>query len=257
VDLGRAAPLAAQRLARRAAGRRPMSAAAGVLARCRAWEPGPILIKEARQSVRSRALPVMLCAALLVLAGHGLLQLAALSPAADRSAGAEFFYVTLVLIGLLELVLALLLFWRHARENVPGHRDLLYITTLRPHQIVRGKLLAAMVFSACLFAASLPFLALAYCLRGVDLPAMACGTGILLVLITLWHLLGILVAAWTLPLYAKVLLWLAGMFGLHCLLGCELQALNAELSMGLLLFLFLTLFAGGILYALAVSTMRG
>src|SRR5204863_1400529 len=60
-----------------------------------------------------------------------------------------------------------------AAEREDNTYDLLSITTLRPWQIVSGKLGSAIVQMGVYFSAITPCLAFTYLLRGIDLPTIA------------------------------------------------------------------------------------
>ncbi len=147
-----------------------MSFAARLTAWCSRYEPNPVLIKETRQAVRSRALLGVLCLVLLVLTTASLLYLA-LSVAArpEREAGSAYFTMVCVILGIAQLMACGAIFWRTHREREPGSADLLFITTLTPGTIVRGKLVSGLLLSALILSAGLPFITSAYLLRGVDL----------------------------------------------------------------------------------------
>jgi len=226
--------------------------------RCRAWEPGPILVKEARQAVRSQALPGVLCLLLLVLAAASLLHLAALLTATreQMTAGFGFFLTSLIILLFAQGAAALVLFHRTVAERAPDRRDLLYITTLRPPQIVRGKFTAAMTFALVLLSAGLPFVVLSYFLRGVGLPLIG-GSLLGLVLLTaLWNLWAIAMGVYPAPVIARWLLWAGGMLltGFLALsFGSEIQQMEGKAW--LLVALVLAPLAW-LLYAVAVFLLQ-
>ncbi len=228
-------------------------------ARCRAWEASPILVKEARQSVRSLSLPAVLCLLLVVLAGSSLLRLVPLLATAGEKlrAGPGFFMSSLFILMLAEGAAALVLFQRTLEERAPHRRDLLYITTLRPPQIVRGKFVAAMTFSLVLLGAGLPFVVLSYFLRGIGLPAMGGGLLMLLLLTALWNLWAIAIGVAPTHALVKWLLWAAGMaLTGFCALGAGIQ-LNMRYNAALFVSLLVILIAlGWLLYAIAVFLLQ-
>jgi hypothetical protein len=61
---------------------------------------------------------------------------------------------------------------RLGMERWDNNLDLLFITTIRPAAIIRGKIVAAMVIAVLLFSAALPFMSFTYLLRGIDLPSV-------------------------------------------------------------------------------------
>ncbi len=76
-----------------------------------------------------------------------------------------------------------------ADENV----DLMFITTLKPGAIIRGKFVSAVILAILIYSACMPFITLTYLLRGIDLVSIflflgfsmfmvLCGIGVLLFL---------------------------------------------------------------------------
>jgi len=61
---------------------------------------------------------------------------------------------------------------RLALERTGNGLDLLYITTISPGRIIRGKLFAGIIITTILFSAALPFLSVTFLLRGIDLPSV-------------------------------------------------------------------------------------
>ena len=61
---------------------------------------------------------------------------------------------------------------RMSLERSNADMDLLYVTTLSPGAIVRGKYLTATALTLLIFSASMPFMILTYLLRGIDLPSI-------------------------------------------------------------------------------------
>jgi hypothetical protein len=137
--------------------------------------PNPVVVKELRQAVNGRFAAVVLIALLAV-------QITALSigllvgdeAITRRNFGREMF-TALQGILFFASVLALPIYAgvRVMVERAGNHLDLLYATTLPPRLIVRGKVQAAALLAALLYAASLPLMSLCYLLRGIDLPSMA------------------------------------------------------------------------------------
>src|SRR5205823_4778714 len=61
---------------------------------------------------------------------------------------------------------------RLAAERSDINVDLLFISTLRPRAIVRGKFVAALVLAVLIFSACTPFMTFSYLLRGLDVPSV-------------------------------------------------------------------------------------
>ncbi len=140
--------------------------------------PNPVMLKELRQFVRSRALIGLLLLLLLALVSaigfyalaEGVNQALGGGPKGD---GANLFAILLGILfyGCL-LVVPIWCAARFAAERSPTGLDLLHTTALTPGAIVRGKLYAGAVYALFIYGVAAPFLALTYLLRGIDLPTI-------------------------------------------------------------------------------------
>lgn len=132
----------------------------------------PIIVKELRQVVRGRffwgVLVLFLgfqCAVLsLSIADRGM---------SNHSVGSEAltFLFAILFLGCFTLI-PLHSGFRFAKERGESSEELLFITTITPHSIIRGKLAASMVFIMLIFSAFAPFMAMTFFLSGVDMPLM-------------------------------------------------------------------------------------
>ena len=133
----------------------------------------PIVIKELRQAVHGK----FLAAVLLIFLGIQLLTVGLFltndSVSLTFDAGRNIFktLANMLLVTCLILVPAYTGL-RLAIERSDANVDLLFITTLRPRSIIWGKFFAALVFTALLYGACMPFITLTYLLRGIDLPSI-------------------------------------------------------------------------------------
>jgi hypothetical protein len=141
----------------------------------RRWELNPIVVKELRQSVRSWAvtgmlllfLAVLFCTSLVFLIGQSF------QVNTNQRLGADIFQsFTVILTGASLLFIPLYIGVRIAAERQESNLDLLYITTLTPGRIVRGKFLCGAYVAVLFFSACMPFMAFTNLLRGVDLPTV-------------------------------------------------------------------------------------
>jgi hypothetical protein len=141
----------------------------------REWEFNPVVVKELRQSVRSWAvtgmlllfLAVLFCTSLAFLIGQSF-QLGV-----NQRLGGEIFQVfTVILTGASLLFIPLYVGVRLAAERQESNLDLLYISTLTPERIIRGKFLCGAYMTVLFFSACMPFMAFTNLLRGVDLPTV-------------------------------------------------------------------------------------
>ncbi|MFW5870995.1 MAG: hypothetical protein ACOC6C_00055 [Verrucomicrobiota bacterium] len=157
----------------------------------RLWEPNPIVVKELRQAVRSRFVTGVLMLFLFVeVVGAGIVLWNSslrgmFSISARLEAGRNMFRtLTTILSAATLLFVPIYTGIRLAMERSRSNMDLLYITTIRPNAVVRGKLFAGGVITVLLFAAAMPFMSFTYVLRGIDLPtvSVALAAGMVLVL---------------------------------------------------------------------------
>lgn len=129
----------------------------------------PIIVKELRQVVRGKFFWGVLilflgfqCAVLsLSIADRALTNHSAGAGALNLLFGILFF-ASFVLIPLYSG-------FRFARERNEGVDELLFITTITPGAIIRGKFSATMIFILLIYSAFSPFMAMTFFLSGVDL----------------------------------------------------------------------------------------
>ena len=148
----------------------------------------PIVVKELRQAVRSRAVVAILLVFLglqLFLVGLNLVMGGAANPAGtggasiDWTAGRDVFrFLQGVLLVTLMILVPAYACVRLAGERADHNVDLLFISTLKPHSIIAGKFFAALMLALLIFSACAPFMAFTYLLRGIDIPTIAIVLGI-------------------------------------------------------------------------------
>jgi len=141
----------------------------------REWEPNPIVIKELRQAVRSWAVTGMLLLFLTVLflASLGFLVTQSFSVDVNMQLGGSMFLAFMVILaGASVFFIPLYVGIRVAVERQENNHDLLYVTSLSPGRIIRGKFLCGAYMALLFFSACMPFMAFTNLLRGVDLPTV-------------------------------------------------------------------------------------
>ncbi|HEX5070254.1 MAG TPA: hypothetical protein VFV78_08555 [Vicinamibacterales bacterium] len=135
----------------------------------------PLVVKEARQVVRSREFVFSFLASLvagLLIAFVG----ATDALAGSSTAGQWTFNVLLGCLALLGLaVVPLAAFTTLRQERVEQTLELITLTSLSSRRIIVGKLLAQSVKLLTLFAAVAPFLTMSFLLGGIDLTTIAIG----------------------------------------------------------------------------------
>lgn len=148
----------------------------------------PIALKELRQMVRSRMvsagligylLVVMSTVAVVLLSSRNELR-GGVSIGAQGLGQNVFGAIYFILCGLLLFAMPFYVGFRAGAERSGEHLDLQYTTMLVPRQIVDGKVTASVVLALLFASASLPFLALSYLLRGLDLIQALVATGMLI-----------------------------------------------------------------------------
>lgn len=141
--------------------------------KCADWV-NPIVLKETRQLVRSRyvvAMLLLLLTTLFVACAIFVLNVGGSYRSYFRGLGRELFYVEFTILALFTVSVPLYCGFRLAFER-DTNVDLLYITTVRPAAVIRGKLLAGMAFIGLLVCAALPFMVFNFTLRGIDIPTV-------------------------------------------------------------------------------------
>jgi hypothetical protein len=134
----------------------------------------PVAVKEFRQAVQSRWVMAVLMLFLLINLGvvGGYLMLTP-DAATSINGGRNIFMFLLgiLLITCMGFVPAYTAV-RLSLERNDANIDLLFVTTITPGAIVRGKYFTAMALTLLIFSACMPFMILTYLLRGIDLPTI-------------------------------------------------------------------------------------
>lgn len=153
----------------------------------RLLDVNPVTLKELRQLVRSRIiLWAMFLFPVLLLVVNALVVAANLPRATPDKDAATLAYETLmatagpgvlvataVLLGIVTaIVIPLMTGVRLTLETGRSRMDLQFVTALTAQDVVNGKLMAAFLVSLTFTALALPFLTLAYLMRGIDLASV-------------------------------------------------------------------------------------
>ncbi len=145
-----------------------MTAIANILDRLDGWV-NPIIVKELRQIVRGKFFWGVL---ILFLAFQCVVLSLSLADNQSRysSAGQEtlmFLYGVLFLASF--AIIPIYSGFRFSRERSEGSDELLFITTITPQAIIRGKFAAAFLIILLINSAFAPFMSMTFFLSGVDL----------------------------------------------------------------------------------------
>ena len=129
----------------------------------------PTLVRDIRQLVRNRFITVMLNLYLLILTLGTLMTITTQSIQSRLEGAGEwlygfdiifFFIFTFIVVNLYTAVIM-------SQERITN--DLMFTSTIKPSGFVFGKLSSALVLTGMLFCVTLPFITIAYMLRGIDL----------------------------------------------------------------------------------------
>lgn len=147
----------------------------------------PLLVKEVRQSLKSRQFALMFGLLLCFAWAASLIGLAAMGPeVAWEARGPNMFYVYYLALAFALLVVVPYHAFRSLAVEQEDHTyELLAITALGPRQIVAGKLASAVMQMVIYLSVLTPCLAFTYLLRGIDLPTI--------VIVVMWTVAGSLV----------------------------------------------------------------
>ena len=181
----------------------------------REWEVNPVVIKELRQAVRSWAVTGVLLLFLTVLFIASLIFLVSqsLDEGVDERLGGTLFgiFVTILAVASI-LFIPLYTGFRVAVERQESNPDLLYVSTLTPGQIIRGKFLCGAYVTVLFFSACMPFMAFTNLLRGVDLPSVFFILFVLFLAVCALNQLAIFLACLPMSRPFRILLGLYGFF---------------------------------------------
>lgn len=155
-----------------------------------ALELNPIVVKELRQAVRSWAVMGTLLLFLIVLGFTftGFVLTASVNVSFSNPVGRQLLQVISTILMVASMVfIPIYVGVRINQERQPNNIDLLYITTLSPARIIRGKLFCGMYVAFLFFSVCMPFMFLSNLLRGVDLPTimLVMGSAYLLVVVAI------------------------------------------------------------------------
>ncbi len=131
----------------------------------------PILVKEARQALKSKQFLVTFILLLICGWGWSLLAVAILGRSVYYAPSGSFLLVgyAIILTVPLMLIVPFAAYRSLAAEREDGTFDLLSITTLSSRQIVSGKLGSAVLQMIVYYSALSPCIAFTYLLRGIDI----------------------------------------------------------------------------------------
>ena len=177
------------------------------LARASEWL-NPILVKEARQALKSRQFIVTFTLLLVFGWGWSLVGVALLSPGVSYAPGGRTMLTgyTLILLVPMLVIVPFSAFRSLAAEREDGTYELLSITTLNARQIVTGKLGSSVLQMTVYYSALAPCIAFTYLLRGIDILTIVLILFYVFLISILLSALGLLVATISRSRHWQVLL---------------------------------------------------
>ena len=157
----------------------------------------PVVVKELRQAVQSRLVIAILLLFLLanVVIVSGYLILSVDSTTSERAGQDLFGGLFVVLVATCMIFVPLYAAVRLTMERNDSNIDLLFITTISPAAIIRGKFWAAVALAGLIYSASMPFLTFTYLLRGIDLPSIFFGLAVAFLITAVTIMLAIFVGS--------------------------------------------------------------
>lgn len=215
--------------------RAPLAPKSGLWARVETWQDrssewlNPILVKEARQALKSRQFIITFTLLLLCGWGWSIAGVSMLSQAAYYAPGGRFMLIGYFLILAVPLIVIVPFsaFRSLAAEREDGTFELLSITALASRQIVSGKLGSAVVQMMVYYSALAPCIAFTYLLRGIDVVTIGYLLYCSLLVSLLLSQFGLIVATatrashWQIVLSVLLILFLAWCDGLFSIMIVE------------------------------------
>ena len=194
----------------------------------------PILVKETRQALKSRQFTITFALLLLFGWGWSMLGPAVFGPEIRYApkGTAMFIGYYLILAFPLLVIVPFSAFRSLIGESEEGTYELIAITTLRPSQIVSGKLASAGLQMAIYLSAIAPCVAFTYLLRGIDFLTMALAIFFTVLASLGLSLCGLLLATLTTEKHWQVVLSVVGIIGLLFTFMVNCQLASGMILMG-------------------------
>ena len=174
----------------------------------------PVILKEVRQAVRSRAILASIGTFLAVLFISCLVTVsaAAKSRTPETYGDSLFAWLRGVCSFVVTVIIPFMVMNRTAFERQGGAAGVLRLTLLTPAQWADGKAVSATISSVMFIAATLPFVTLAYLLRGLDLSKVLLFPPLFLALAFLFNYLAVLFGSFRINAICKRVLFCGVLF---------------------------------------------
>jgi len=192
----------------------------------------PILVKEARQALKSKQFVLTFALVLLAAWSWSVGGVLLLGPEANFQSGQSMFLGYLLILAFpLMVVVPFGAFQSLSAEREDRTFEMLAISTLRPRQFVSGKLASAMLQMLVYLSAVAPCLAFTYMLRGIDILAILMMTGYVVLASIGLSAIALLLATLTSEKHWQSVLSVLLILGLmYCLMGSAAVAVQATRS---------------------------
>lgn len=218
----------------------------------------PIVVKEVRQSVNGKSL--MGTTMLFLAVQFIMLCMFTMENQRVSGNGNELFIMILAMLTYACIFgVATATSMRFSKECMKGSVDLMYTTIISPYKVVSGKIFSAMVMVIYLFSLSIPFLCIAYFLRGISIAEVLYMIALIFILLVPTIALSVFLGSITLSIVIRGaifigLLWGVGIFfaGLHEIRDRSFIELNIYTL--LFFFMFAALFTGAF-FSMAVASI--
>ena len=194
----------------------------------------PIVVKELRQAVQGRFVVGVLILFLTISVATMWMKIMSVDPEAiDADTGRSAFFILWGLLMFTGLVfIPGYTGFRFMNECTEENADLMFITTLKPGAIIRGKFVSAVVLAILIYSACMPFITLTYLLRGIDLLSifLLLGFSLFMVLCGIQSL--IFMACLPISRNLKTLLLAGSLFGMMIFTGTAIGGMRFNLVCG-------------------------
>jgi hypothetical protein len=219
----------------------------------------PIVVKELRQSMNGKTI---LGITLLFLTVELILFMAMTMDRHSRlmGSGMEMFTSVISLLMLAcVLGVAAVSSLRFQKECQKDSMDLVHTTALPPHKVISGKVLSAMIMVVYLFSLSVPFMCIAYFMRGVSIPVILYAIYMAFMCLIPLIALAILIGSLNLSIIFRIafliaILWAGGTI-LMGLIFAHVHGADFIGMESILITAFYTLALAGACYVLAIASI--
>ena len=199
----------------------------------------PIVVKELRQTVNSKIVPVAMVALLTMQLGAMVIFITEAN-VSSAGYGSKFFGWIMGILAVICLFgICATSAQRFAKERKRDGLDIIHSTIMSPYQIAQGKLFSSIVMAMFLFSLCLPFLGVSYFMRGIDIPSIVWGIAIAFVALIPLFQFAILVGSLTNERFASGIVAFSMIVGIPMLIGTLANSSHIMLGFAMTWLVFL------------------